>query len=58
MVQRRSLKSEHNYKNGKKQGKIKYLEISGKVVFEAIYKDDKLVKEIINNSDKDKIFSY
>ena len=46
------LNTEVNYKNGLLNGTYKVLTIKGEVVFEATYKDDKLVKTKIDNRGK------
>ena len=48
-----TLESEINYKDGVKEGTMKFLEKNGKVIYEAVYKKNKLVNVIVDNTKKE-----
>ena len=49
-----TVESIKNFKNGKKHGTIQYMKPDGEVVYEAVFKENKLVKTKVNKKSQKK----
>ena len=49
-----AIESETNYENGVKEGNMKYLEPNGKIIFEALFQRNKMIKIVSGTKPEEK----